>query len=66
VIPIGDFRALELPPNVELDIATHGGHCAFIRDFSLRSFTEDYIAERMLAHAVANAAEPPLRGSVAA
>jgi predicted alpha/beta-fold hydrolase len=53
VIPIGDFRALELPPNVELDIATHGGHCAFIRDFSLRSFTEDYIAERMLAHAAA-------------
>lgn len=52
VIPIEDFRKLRLPPNVELDIAAHGGHCAFIRDFSLRSFTEDYIAERMLAHAV--------------
>jgi len=68
VIPIGDFRALKLPENVELDIAAHGGHCAFIRDFSLRSFTEDYIAERMLAHAAADAdaAERPLRGSVAA
>ncbi|HEX5123150.1 MAG TPA: alpha/beta fold hydrolase [Rhodanobacteraceae bacterium] len=53
VIPIEDFRKLKLSPNVELDIAAHGGHCAFIRDFSLRSFTEDYIAERMLAHAVA-------------
>jgi uncharacterized protein len=53
VIPVEDFRALKLPPNVELDIAAHGGHCAFIRDFSLRSFTEDYIAERMLARAVA-------------
>jgi len=50
VIPIEDFLKLKLPPNVELDIAAHGGHCAFIRDFSLRSFTEDYIAERMLAH----------------
>jgi predicted alpha/beta-fold hydrolase len=52
VIPIEDFRKLKLPPNVELDIAAHGGHCAFIRDFSLRSFTEDYIAERMLVHLV--------------
>ena len=50
VIPIEDFRKLKLPPNVELDIAAHGGHCAFISDFSLTSFTEDYIAERMLAH----------------
>ncbi|HET7925899.1 MAG TPA: alpha/beta fold hydrolase [Rhodanobacteraceae bacterium] len=68
VIPIEDFRKLKLPANVELDIAAHGGHCAFISDFSLRSFTEDYIAERMLAHAIPDAsdAEPTLRGSVAA
>jgi uncharacterized protein len=58
VIPIGDFLKLKLPPNVELDIAAHGGHCAFISDFSLRSFTEDYIAERMLVHAVAAAMKP--------
>jgi predicted alpha/beta-fold hydrolase len=51
VIPVADFRALNLPPHVELDIAAYGGHCGFIRDYSLRSFTEDYIAERMLAHA---------------
>jgi predicted alpha/beta-fold hydrolase len=50
VIPIADFRALKLPPQVELDIAQYGGHCGFIVDFSLRSFTEDYIAERMLTH----------------
>ena len=49
VIPIADFRAMKLPPQVELDIAPHGGHCGFIVYFSLRSFTEDYIAERMLA-----------------
>ncbi|MEO7433781.1 MAG: alpha/beta fold hydrolase [Dokdonella sp.] len=50
VIPIGDFRALTLPPQVELDIATRGGHCGFIDTLSLHSFTDDYIAERMLAH----------------
>ena len=48
VIPVDDFLTLKLPPNVELDIAQHGGHCGFISDFSLRSFTEDYIVERML------------------
>jgi uncharacterized protein len=50
VIPIADFRSLKVPPQVEVDIAPYGGHCGFIVDFSLRSFTEDYIAERMLAH----------------
>jgi predicted alpha/beta-fold hydrolase len=46
VIPIGAFRALRLPPNIELDIASYGGHCGFIRDFSMTSFTDDYIAAR--------------------
>jgi len=50
VIPVDDFHALELPPQVELDIAAHGGHCGFIEDWSLRSFTGDYIAQRMHRH----------------
>ena len=50
VIPVADFHALELPPQAELDIARYGGHCAFIGDFSLRSWTEDYIAERIDRH----------------
>ena len=50
VIPVADFRALQLPPQVELDIAAHGGHCGFILDASLRSFTADYIAQRMRRH----------------
>jgi hypothetical protein len=59
---------LELPPNVELDIAAHGGHCAFISDFSMRSFTEDYIAERMLACADRNgiSVDQPLREALSA
>lgn len=47
VIPISDFRALQLSDKIELDVAEHGGHCGFIRDFSLRSWTEEYIASRM-------------------
>ena len=50
VIPIGDFRALQLSDMVELEVAEHGGHCGFIRDFSLRSWTEDYIVARMGEH----------------
>jgi predicted alpha/beta-fold hydrolase len=50
VIPVDDFRTLDLPPLVELEIATHGGHCGFIESYSLRSFTEDYIAGRMSRH----------------
>ena len=49
VIPVEDFRALQLPAQVELDFAPHGGHCGFIRDLSLRSFAADYVAQRMRA-----------------
>jgi uncharacterized protein len=68
VIPIADFHALKLPANFELDIAAHGGHCAFIRDYALRSFAEDYIAERMLRHVDcrASAGGPSLATALAA
>ncbi|HVH36809.1 MAG TPA: alpha/beta fold hydrolase, partial [Tahibacter sp.] len=37
IIPIAGFRDLQLSPTTELDIAPAGGHCGFIRDFTLRS-----------------------------
>lgn len=55
VIPVADFQALRLPANVELDIAAHGGHCGFIADYAMHSFTDDYIAQRILAHLAAGA-----------
>ncbi|HJU38705.1 MAG TPA: alpha/beta fold hydrolase [Tahibacter sp.] len=47
IIPVEHFRALTLSPTTELEIAPAGGHCGFIRDFSMHSWTEDYIAEKL-------------------
>jgi hypothetical protein len=46
VIPVTAFERLELPNNVELDIATYGGHCGFIRGWDMTSFCDDYISAR--------------------
>lgn len=46
VIPVAAFEKLEVPPSVELDIATYGGHCGFIRGWDMTSFCDDYIAAR--------------------
>ncbi|HEY0197346.1 MAG TPA: alpha/beta fold hydrolase [Rhodanobacter sp.] len=53
VIPVDAFEKLQLPSNVELDIAEHGGHCGFIRGYGMTSFTDDYIAARF--NAIADA-----------
>ncbi|MGH8042184.1 MAG: YheT family hydrolase [Rudaea sp.] len=47
VIPVVDFHALKLSPSTELTIVPHGGHCGFIRDFSLRSWAEDFILAQL-------------------
>jgi predicted alpha/beta-fold hydrolase len=57
IIPVDDFHALQLPPNVTLDIAPYGGHCGFIRDWSLRSAAEDYLVAKLAA-----LAPPPAGG----
>ena len=53
VIPVDAFEKLRLSANVELDISTYGGHCGFIRGWDMTSFTDDYIAARFNAIAVA-------------
>lgn len=47
IIPVDGFRQMQLSASTELEIAPAGGHCGFIRDFSLRSWTEDFIADRL-------------------
>ncbi|MBN8886877.1 MAG: alpha/beta fold hydrolase [Rudaea sp.] len=49
IIPVADFRALTLAAQTELVIVPHGGHCGFIRDASLHSWAEDFLAEKLAA-----------------
>ncbi len=49
VIPVADFRALRLPACVEVDIAPHGGHCAFLSGPRSRSFLQEYLLARLQA-----------------
>jgi predicted alpha/beta-fold hydrolase len=38
---------MTLPPRVEVTLTRHGGHCGFIRDRHLGSWSEDYISARL-------------------
>jgi len=49
ICPIDDFRALQLPPHIELQITEHGGHCGFVSDSSLESFAEAFVLNRLAA-----------------
>jgi len=61
IIPIDDFHALQLPPQITLDIAPYGGHCGFIGDWSLRSYAEDFLVERLAAAGQQSASQPARR-----
>lgn len=47
VVPVDDFRKLQLPVQVRLEITERGGHCGFIQDFQLHGFAEDWITARL-------------------
>lgn len=49
VIPIADFRALQLPDSATLEIARWGGHCAFLENARLDSYAERWVADRLAA-----------------
>ncbi|RDS81647.1 alpha/beta fold hydrolase [Dyella monticola] len=58
VIPVTAFERLQVPSNVELDIATYGGHCGFIRGWDMTSFCDEYIAARFNAIAAGKSPYP--------
>lgn len=49
VIPVDDFHGWQLPDNARVEIAEHGGHCAFLLDARLHGYAEDWVARRLSA-----------------
>jgi predicted alpha/beta-fold hydrolase len=47
VCPASDLAEMTLPSCVEVTLTRHGGHCGFIRDRHLGSWSEDYISGRL-------------------
>lgn len=48
VIPVAGFHALTLPDSAYLEIAEHGGHCAFLEGVDLSGYAERWVAARLL------------------
>ncbi|MEO6263843.1 MAG: alpha/beta fold hydrolase [Luteimonas sp.] len=47
VIPLAEFRALQLPPGTRLEIARRGGHCGFLLGARMDGFAEAWVADRL-------------------
>lgn len=50
VVPLDGFDALARLPDVRLQLSSHGGHCGFIVDWSMRGYAEHWIAARIIAN----------------
>ncbi len=48
VIPVADFRSLDLSATTRLEIADFGGHCGFIGDYRLHGLAEEWIVARLV------------------
>ena len=48
VIPVWDFEDVEGIENIDLNIAQHGGHCGFLKNWKLDSAAEDLIMRTLL------------------
>lgn len=48
VIPVEDFRRLQLPAHSRLEIAPYGGHCGFLEGINLQGFAEKWVRARLL------------------
>jgi predicted alpha/beta-fold hydrolase len=47
VIPVEDFRQLQLPQGAQLEISPWGGHCGFLENARLAGFAERWVAQRL-------------------
>ncbi len=49
VIPVGEFARIVDFPNVQVELAAHGGHCGFIEGAMLDGYAERWVAQRLVA-----------------
>lgn len=47
VIPVDDFRSLQLPASAHLQVLPWGGHCGFLENAHLDGFAERWVAQRL-------------------
>ena len=48
IIPVEDFLALEGNQCLRIRVERHGGHCGFLQDYLLRSWSQDLIHDTLL------------------
>jgi predicted alpha/beta-fold hydrolase len=48
VIPIGDLADLATSPALSIRVFPHGGHCAFLEDYALRSWVDSAVVAELL------------------
>jgi len=49
VIPLREFEQIAGFPNVQVELAAHGGHCGFIENAALDGYAERWVAARLSA-----------------
>lgn len=47
VVPVSDFESLPENVNIELLVASYGGHCAFLKNWKMDSWADDLILDRL-------------------
>ena len=47
VIPVADLRDLATPRALDVDVLAHGGHCAFLESYRLKSWLDDAVLEEI-------------------
>ena len=58
VVPVSDFESLPENVNIELLVASYGGHCAFLKNWKMDSWADDLILDRLLNNSAVHLPKP--------